>query len=240
MLQQKQTTIACLGDSLTQGNVSYNWVKELAQELQPRNNIIFKNFGNNGHLAYNALQRIDAVIKCQPDFVIVLLGTNDVSALRNEVNMQRYMQWFKLPKRPDKEWFVENMEAIIKQLQQNTTAKIHLVTLPPLGENLNDKANQFIKEYNDEIRQIAQKYHLSLLDLNQKMQDYLRKNPPVNPKSVPEELGVMLKAILSHYFLFQNWDKIAQKNGYTLFTDGVHFSSLGGEILMDLVRKAIG
>lgn len=239
MFPKKQTTIACLGDSLTQGNVSYNWVKELAQELQPKN-IVFKNFGNNGHLAYNALQRINAVIKCQPDIVIILLGTNDVSTLRNEVNMQRYIQWFKLPKRPNKEWFVENMEAIIKQLQENTKAKIVLVTLPPLGENLEDRDNQFIKEFNDEIKQIAQKQHLTLLDLNQKMQDYLHKNPPAAPKTVPEDMGTMLKAICSHYFLFQNWDKIAQKNGYTLFTDGVHFSSIGGKMLMDLVKKIIG
>lgn len=238
MLQKKQTTIACFGDSITQGNVSYNWVKELSQEFQSKN-FIFKNFGINGHLAYNALQRIDKVVKSNPDIITILLGTNDISATLNEVNRQRYMQWFQLPKRPDKEWFVENMDAILNILKQKTSAKILLFTLPLLGEDLNEKTNLLVHEYNLEIKELAKKHQVQLLDLNQKMIEFLKKNQPTPPQKHPEGIGMMTKAILKHYFLFQKWDKIAEQNGYLMLTDGVHLNGVGGKILMDLVKKEL-
>jgi len=41
--------------------------------------IEFINAGVNGDLAYNVRQRIAAVIAQQPDYIIILVGTNDVT-----------------------------------------------------------------------------------------------------------------------------------------------------------------
>jgi len=66
--------VVCCGDSLTHGRIGYNWVSKLEDEDKTR---IFINAGINGDLAWNLYQRIEDVIKCNPDIITILIGTND-------------------------------------------------------------------------------------------------------------------------------------------------------------------
>ena len=69
--------IACLGESLTKGEVSYDWVADL--QSRPQNaSIRFVNLGVGGDHTYNALQRVSQVIQCHPDKVVVLIGAGDL------------------------------------------------------------------------------------------------------------------------------------------------------------------
>ena len=61
------------------GQVSINFVDMLRDRLNDKG-FRFSNAGVNGDLVYNVLTRLDVVIAQQPDFVIILVGSNDVSA----------------------------------------------------------------------------------------------------------------------------------------------------------------
>src|SRR5262245_41482522 len=81
--------VACVGASIVHGRVSYNFVDALERRLEA-GGFQLVNAGVNGDLAYNARQRLDEVIACQPDFVIVLVGTNDVLATMSPRHERRY------------------------------------------------------------------------------------------------------------------------------------------------------
>ena len=70
--------IVCVGDSITRGEVSYNYVDRLEARLGDRYEVI--NAGINSELSYEVLQRLDQVIACEPELVTVLIGTNDANA----------------------------------------------------------------------------------------------------------------------------------------------------------------
>ena len=78
-----QRHVACVGDSLTAGQVSVDYVKMLAARDLGRS-LRFTNAGVNGDLAFNVLRRLDSVIDLQPDAITVLIGTNDANASLSE------------------------------------------------------------------------------------------------------------------------------------------------------------
>ena len=82
-------TVVCFGASLTAGTVSFNYLDLLAARPSLAG-FRFINHGVNGDLAWNGLERLDRVIAERPDFVTILIGTNDVNATMGERNLLRY------------------------------------------------------------------------------------------------------------------------------------------------------
>ena len=60
--------IACIGDSLTHGNIGQSWVDYLREEFP---NDIFLNEGINANTTWQVLQRLDPILKCKPDLIIL-------------------------------------------------------------------------------------------------------------------------------------------------------------------------
>ena len=98
-----QKTVVCVGNSITHGRVSYNYVNILS-DLLSDHGYHFTNAGINGNLAYNVVKRLDAIIKCDPDYVTVLIGTNDANASLSKKNSSRYMKDMALPEIPNAEF----------------------------------------------------------------------------------------------------------------------------------------
>lgn len=112
----KQCTIVAFGDSLTYGYGVLNHIAypaRLARELPLRRPAItwnIYNSGINGETTREALQRIEqSVLRCWPQIVIVLLGSND-SALNEgqyrtpweyEQNMSRMLEQILSAKQPE-------------------------------------------------------------------------------------------------------------------------------------------
>lgn len=233
----KKTRIACLGDSITRGTVSYPWVKELNREMR---NHEFKNFGKNGDLAFNALQRLDGIVEFDPDHIIILLGTNDVNAVMNPANTRRYTRSKRLPAIPCKQWYAQKLEEIVILLSISTKAQIALCTLPVLGEDLMGPANQKVREYNREILRIARDQDLPVLDLYVRLASTLVHNTIDRPVPYQQNLWMMAKAALRRLVLRQDWEKISAANGLYVTTDTIHLNATGGKILASLVRGYLG
>ena len=127
-------TVVCIGDSLTHGRTSSNYVALLQKRFRPKG-YRFVNAGLNGELAYNVRQRLEAVIACRPSWITLMVGTNDVYAALSTANAHETMEQMDLPERPTREAFRRYLTEICLQLRNATAAPLALLSLPPLGED---------------------------------------------------------------------------------------------------------
>ena len=73
--------IACIGDSLTHGNIGECWVESLRNEY-PEDTVL--NEGINGDVVWQIIKRIESIINCHPDIIILMIGSNDAMASFNK------------------------------------------------------------------------------------------------------------------------------------------------------------
>jgi len=232
-------TVSCFGASLTAARVSYDYL-ELLRSKPSLAGFQFINRGNDGDLAWNGLQRFDAVIADKPDYVSILIGTNDVNAILSERNRLRYLNFNHLPTDPTIEWYEENMRAIVARLKNETTAKISLLSLAVIGEDLDHAANVQVRRYNEVIHRIATDEQLDYLPLYERMVDYLQAH---------EADRVALPPMLAYKDGFTNvgnaiglhasgmtWDEVSKRNGLLVTTDCLHLNSVGAGMVADLIE----
>jgi lysophospholipase L1-like esterase len=228
--------VVCLGASMVRGQVSYNFVNLLAQRMA-EDGFQFINAGVAGDQAYNVSMRLDSVIDYQPDFVIILVGTNDVTATLSPTLARISRLTRKFPQPPSAEFYRYNMLSIIKILKEKTSAKIALVSLPVLGEDLESIPNQRIREYNALLQEIADEEQVGYLPVYELQEGYLREAQQGSGR--PYESGGMLsiKALARHYLLRQSFDEISRKHHFLLVTDGIHMNSRGAAFIADEIES---
>jgi lysophospholipase L1-like esterase len=228
--------VVCLGASMVRGQVSYNFVNLLNQRMA-NDGFQFINAGVAGNQAYNVLMRLDSVIAYQPDFVIILVGTNDVTATLSPTLARISRLTSRFPRPPSAEFYKYNMLRIINALKEKTSAKIALVSLPVLGEDLESIPNQLIKDYNALLKGIADEEQVSYLPVYELQEKYLREVQQGSGR--PYESGAMLsiKALARHYLLRQSFDEISKKHHFLLVTDGIHMNSRGAAFITDEIES---
>ncbi len=234
-----QKVVVCLGDSLTHGRVSHNYVAELAARY-PDHKYRFVNAGINSELAYSALQRTAAVITLKPDYVILFIGANDALAAINPKSARRYIDMLNLPQTPTKQWFRMNLSAIVDRLKQETRAKIALMSLPPLTEEARHPGYRCARTYSAVIRKVAAEKQVAFLPLHAKMSSTLStKTTECAFEFVGPERVLTYKAIVEHYLLGRSWNSISEKNGFVFLTDFIHLNEKGAGIVADLIEAFI-
>ena len=233
-IDHTKKVIVCFGDSNTHGNVSYNWVNDLSSQLIDYQ--IF-NAGINSDLTYTLLRRIDDVIACKPDFITILIGTNDVNSTMHLKMEKRYQQLGRIDKviSPNFEDFKKNYIEIIHQLKQKTKAKIAIMSLPVMGEDLSHEANLRADKYSDFIKQLATDKQVSYLPVREKQKEFLLKNPKPLKHSFEETYKLLNFSVISHYLLGKTWDEITTKHGFQLTPDNLHQNSIAGGMIRDLI-----
>ena len=234
--------VACLGASATDATGSYDWIRDLAQ--RPDNaSVRFYRFAEGGDLAYNGLGRLPGVINCHPDYVIVLLGDNDVLALISKKVAQFDRLTKHLPSHPSPGWYRENMQTIVRRLKSDTKAAIALCSLIPIGEDpgstnpFQAEANQRIEEYSAILKDIAREEEVSYLPFYEQMHDLILASPGRAFTSF--DFLPFYRDVFRQFVLHKNHDEIGQLNGWRLHRDGIHLNSRSGKILADLVQEFI-
>jgi lysophospholipase L1-like esterase len=228
--------VVCLGASMVHGQVSYNFVNLLEQRMA-EDGFQFINAGVAGDQAYNVLRRLDSVIDYQPDFVIILVGTNDVTATLSPTLARISRLTRSFPQPPSAEFYKYSMLRIINTLKEKTSAKIALVSLPVLGEDLDSIPNQCIKDYNALLKEIAEEEQVGYLPVYELQEEYLREVQQGSGR--PYKSGAMLsiKALARHYLLRQSFDEISRKYHFLLVTDGIHMNSRGAAFIADEIES---
>ena len=232
-------TVCCFGASLTSGTVSFNYL-ELLGARPALADFEFINHGVNGDLAWNGLQRLKDIVVEDPDFVTIMIGTNDVNATMSERNWLRYKSFNHLPTRPTLEWYEQNLKEIVVRLKKETAAKLALVSLAPIGEDLAHEANKKVEQYNKVVRRIAHDEDVDYLPLHEEMIAYLFAHEEDRAK-----LGPMLEYrdglhntanALGLHSTGLTWDEVSRRNGLLLLTDTLHLNSKGANIVADLIE----
>ena len=234
-----QKTVVCVGNSITHGQVSYNYVNILSERLSV-DGYQFVNAGINGNLAYNVVNRLDKIIGCDPDYVTVLIGTNDANASLSEKNSARYIKDMALPEKPNAEFFRKNVKELISQLKKRTNAKIAILSLPPIGEDINHIAYQRTKEYSGIILDVAQENNVDYLPLHENITEYLLAEGHHPRLSYDNGFRrIMIRGIFSHFLLRTSFHKIATNNGFLIVTDFLHLNHRGAKMVADLIKNWI-
>jgi acyl-CoA thioesterase I len=230
------TLVACVGDSLTAGQLSADWVGLLADRLGPKG-YEFVNAGVNSQLAFNVLQRLDEVIACDPDIVTLLVGSNDVLATLSPAHEARYRRYQRLPQRPTLEWYLENVERILNRLATETRARLVVLELPLLGEDLDSEHNRRVESYNTALRERCERRGVSCLPLHRALADRIPAEHRAPPGS--GSTGPMAAAAARRLLLREDWDTISAKQGFLLLTDHVHLNATAASVVADLLTDTL-
>ncbi|WP_102264693.1 SGNH/GDSL hydrolase family protein [Mesobacillus jeotgali] len=225
--QEGKKLVAVIGGDAVHGNISYNFVDDAARRKNCTD-YQFINAGVNGSTAYDVLQRLDGVIACQPEFIVILVGLNDAAAkiapdlARKNVKLAQQLE------KPSLLVYEKNLALIVSRLKAETSAKIGLLSLPVVGENLFSKANKEIDQYNEVIKKTAEMTNVSYLPFNEKLKAYLKGKGHTRGRSLKTGTKLYEKTIIEHFVYGYSLDRISARNGYLLLTDGMHLNSTAG------------
>ena len=235
LVKNDKPVVVCCGDSITHGHIGYDWVGNLRKNDDSK---IYINAGINADLTWNLNQRIDDIIKHNPDYVTILIGTNDaIGSQPVKLIQDYYIQTKNLPQVPSIEWFEEQIEIFVDKIKKNTSAKIAITTLPWLGEQGDASIISVIKNHNKIIKRIALKYNLSILDLFSKFKEQISSSNSV-PYTTSELRRLRgLRAVILHYVFGWSWTKIGEKYKLQLLCDHIHLNEKGGNLMEQLVKE---
>ncbi len=241
VVSERSTVVACLGSSSTAGQgQAFGWIDELSR--RPQNaRFVFKNLGVGGDFAYDALQRVPAVVATSPDRIFVLVGANDVLAMVFP-NVQRFLGGFmkRHSQEPSFEWFRENLAAIVTRLRAETRARIALSSLGPIGEAPDStdpnqrRLNELVARFSASIRETSAQQGTDYIPFYERLSAGIAASP-----------GKALTAFrflpiygdtFRYYVLRKTSDEIGAANGWKFHVDGVHLNRRGGMILAGLVQ----
>lgn len=231
------TVVACVGDSITRGQVSADYV-DLLRRLWETSGFQFVNAGVNGDLAHNVARRLDEVIACRPDVLTLLVGTNDVNAQFDHSWLARYRRNQELPVDPSVTWYAEQVDLILARLQAETDVELVVLDLPPLGEDLASRMNGLVGQYNAVLHEVADSHGVRCLPLHARLVELLPAghHPPAY-EGQPIEI---LKAAARHMVLRQSWDDIAAVNGLAVLTDHIHLNDRAAGVVAELIGQVLG
>jgi lysophospholipase L1-like esterase len=199
-----------------------------------RGKYIFVNSGINGNLAYNLKQRLAADCTVyDPDIVTILIGTNDVNSRKNKKTMANYIRIQRLPQSPDRHFFKKNLTDIIRYIRKKTNAKIAILSLPVIDEDLDSQSNIYARKYSEDIREIAKKHKVSYLPLNERQTLFLSRIKGRKP--LKDYSRKFFRTIL--LMLRRGFDRIAEINHRYLTYDGLHQTTKGAKIISSLISR---
>jgi acyl-CoA thioesterase-1 len=227
-----RTLVVCAGDSFTHGVMSADYLAQLRGRLGA-DGYEFVNAGINGNLAWNVMQRVDAVVACRPDAVTLLVGTNDVLATLGPPWEPMYRRQQHIPVTPTLAWYVENLRTIIDRLRADTGARLAILDLPPLGEDLTSEINDRVREYNAALRNVAAEAGIEVLPLHDRLVALL----PVGhmPPLFEGRRGLMGSSLARRLVQRRSWDEISEAHGLALLTDHLHLNDRAAGVVADLI-----
>ncbi|MHA2043141.1 MAG: SGNH/GDSL hydrolase family protein [Candidatus Thorarchaeota archaeon] len=231
-------TVVIAGDSVTHGQVGKNYVTMISQRFD-KSQFDFVNAGINSHLAWNLLQRVEEIINCRPDFVTIMIGTNDANAATSQKEAESYVKRMNLPQSPDQTWFRENLQEIVTRIQGSTNARIALISIPSLGEVPDHFAFKISSEYSKSIEEVASLTGVTYLPFHEKMLTILEHQPGNPTYPLDKARTGMVIACFKRYVLRKDWDSIGEASGFQLHIDYLHLNAKGAMIVSDLIEEFI-
>lgn len=162
-----------VGDSITDCNrlwgddprgLGEGYVRKIAEDLDNLQPVKVINKGFNGFMIQDLKSKWKSFLETNPDVITVLIGINDAGLrIGNHISMARL-------------GFREDYEYIIKETLDKTNAKMILMSPFVFGQ-VNEYAGwrKTVEEHIEVVRDLADKYQLSFLDLDEIFVEASRK-----------------------------------------------------------------
>jgi lysophospholipase L1-like esterase len=227
-------TVVFLGDSITQGQISANYVNMLAGRF-PSSQYRLINYGINNDTTYNLLRRLWLAVARRPDVVIILIGTNDVIASLSPVKAAGYFFLKRLFTWPTLSGAYSNLMKIIRRLKDGTTARIALASIPVLGEDFSSRPMRKVQEYNKNIKAIARMENIAYLPVFERQRDYLISRDGAARQAYTGSVLPTAQLAIKLFFTGASFDSYSREMGYTLLTDGVHMNTIGATLIVEVI-----
>jgi acyl-CoA thioesterase-1 len=196
------------GASTVQGTLSADWVSGLDV---PDTTVV--NTGRNGHTTADMLDRLERdVIELSPDQVIFLVGTNDIRADIDPAQSEA------------------NITAILDRMEAETDADVAVMSLQPLGEQVDSDYNQRVNGYNAMLADQAETRGIGYLGLNEAITPNLDGDAP--DFSFP-----IVQTAIDRYLFDKEFIEISESHGLQYLADNVHLNERGAAIAGDLAAE---
>jgi lysophospholipase L1-like esterase len=235
------TVVACLGSSGTAAKGSYDWIADLRGRHENAA-VTFRNFGVGGDLAFNARERLPAVLRRPPDKLVVLVGGNDVLT-RASRKLKRFLgTWKRLPCEPSAAWYEDNLRQIARDAK-HSGARVALCSLVPIGEAPHSgepfqaEINRLLDEYAGIIKRVAMEEGATYVPVYERILEQLHARPGQAFHDV--EILSMYRDAFRLVVLRWTLDEVAERNGWWFHTDGIHLNARGGRIVADTVQEFV-
>lgn len=250
-LSPPRPVLVCLGDSLTHGRVSDDWTVKVPARIaakmkfDPPEKADFMdplwvvNAGQNSITSWVVLnERLQSALACYPDYVMVMIGTNDVLAMYSPMASRDKVKAFKLPEAPSMTVLQQNIKGILEFISKaSPKTEIGLCTLPPLGENLGSPGNKLVKQVNEMIHSFQDFGNCTVLEVGERLQsEIVTKNN--GGKKAADPMMMMVYSAIScplHYFLGVPWKAFSFLSGGSIMHDAIHLTEDGGDVVADVV-----
>lgn len=229
-----ERVVVCLGDSITRGAASADYVA-LLRAGRSAQGTEFVNAGVDGNLAWNVSQRLDPVIACAPDAVTLLIGTNDVNATATTRMAEQYRRRQALPADASLPWYRQNVATILDRLRAETDARLAVLQIPPLGEDLDSPLNLRVAEHNAALAELAAERSLACLPLNDRLTDLIPAQ--ARPPRYDGSEAAAVRAVLRHMALKHDWDRISRSAGLQVLTDHIHLNDRAAGVVAALIEE---
>jgi acyl-CoA thioesterase I len=226
--------VVCAGDSITSGASSANWV-DLLQRRFAADGYQFVNAGVDGDPAWNVLERIEDVVRCRPDAVTLQVGGNDVAAASGTWHEKLYWRQQHVPRAPSLGLYTECVDEILTRLQSQTSARIAVLDIPMIGEDLTSDTNRRVDSYNQALRRVAAAHGAQCLPLHDRLAALLPSSH--NPPPYRGRFGPMIRASVSRSILRRSWNQISASNGLVVLIDHVHLNDRAAILTSDLIAE---
>lgn len=229
-------TVVFLGDSITQGQISVNYIALLGERF-PTNQFRLINFGINNDLTYNLTRRLWLAIARRPDVVIILIGTNDIIASLSPVKAISYIFLKRLFTWPTMSGTYANLEKMLHRIKAETTAHIGLASVPVLGEDFSSTPMRRVREYNKNLQALARQERVTYLPVYERQREYLVSKDEASRQAYTGSVVPTIELAFRLFLTGRHFDRYSREMGYTLLTDGVHMNTIGATIIADVIAE---
>lgn len=202
-----------LGASTIHGRVGIDAVPAVRERL-PDWEIV--NAGHNGDTCAQLLDRVEPVLACKPDAIVVETGGND--ALHDLT-----------PKD-----FGRDLAALVDRLQ-GSGAHLGLCSFQVAGDDLTTAVNRRVGEYAQVMSSLAAERKLGYLPLQEKMTAELAAHP--GGAAWNKNMAVVMSSILERHLLHRSVDEQARRRGFRFNPDGLHLNTRGSRLLSDSIAE---
>ena len=198
------------------------------------------NAGQNFITSETVLQeRLKYALQVFPDYIVIMIGTNDVLAMTGEPFKTVIPIINKLSKSPSLDSYESNLKGIIKVIQeQSPMTQVGLCTLPPIGEDLRSKRNEWIRRANDIVNNVAETSgdRVSSIPVYNQMESFLEKHRSgFNlPLMFSYAMALWMNPVF-HLTPFASWNLLSRPLGLQLLSDGIHLNERGRDIVADAI-----